>query len=1016
MNFERVISLTILILLTVTGQGAVTSYGTPDVNLKVTSIAIDPPEPTIFQPITVTVTIENTGSEESGPFILELRWSCCEGVRKEVNSIGGGGITRVTLEKYLFFVDAGTYDLKAKADPDGAVAETNENDNEYSTTINVKLSPEAAHGREPSTARKWFEEPRIPIPWEENSLMLIGRKECGGQYYRDSEGKLLRELTAKPWDAANIHVNKMPYPDFTVRVNGLEVEIEDKSRDDDGEIVEWTFDFGDGTVETYNKDNPPPTPITHTYNPTSTPFTVNGTPAARYNIRLTVKDNEAGESFLVRSVYVGESGSKKLGNDDQPLPSFTISYGDGGSDYIFEGKEESTVKFDEWEWSIWTHEGSYHETFKGKKVEERFSRIHGRYCIILNVKNGSIMNFVMRDYIVDSIWLPTQRKNACGTTCLAYVLRYWGVDVMPWDVDEWIRDDSVVVMGTDPLAIADYAQMQGLDAQIYNNADLNFVRSLVRRGIPVMLNIIARPDTTDVIDGPGHWVVVISYGMVEGEPYIGFYEPNLGQIAVPEYVIDKYWKETTCKGVHLWTKLCIAIAPDSYELPPGDVENIRDKLALAYSIFQFMEGLDNFEEGNLLGGVVGLIGNLVLAVGSGITTIINVGLSYVPGMDFFTGFFGNIAGSILMSAGQIINDIAGVLDVKTLFTDPLEWLKNLGNLFLDIFESMGDFFEAVGEAIASFFEAIGDFFKDVGCALFGWGCPKEVVRWKHALSLDPCGETIVFINGFLKEKPVGYIFTEPPSNSVEIYLYGSKTPNTDGYSWHYYLVSGDVTDFLQAYVLMGFLGYSSETDPGGYVNLTKVARDADMYLGGVDGIPDYSLGFIPSVNCVNCDFAHKAVILWMMVSAGEKSIKIVSTDPCLYTRTFLFSPLKGYSRDMVLGYVFNNEAPGTVPLYRFYNPDTEDYYSSTNPEPEDGYLLTGIVGYIYPTNAPKPPGTVALYSFWNEKSRDHMESTDMYAEGKEGYELVGIVGYIFESHRPCTIPLWRYCLRYVTKE
>ncbi len=1006
MNSRRLVCTVLLLTLLQGFWPAVFSTGSPGVNLRIVSIEIDPAEPMILQLITVIVTVENTGSEASNPCKLELRWSCCESVKKDVESLDAGAITRIKLENFLLFVDAGKYDLYARIDPDREVDETNENDNEYTIPIEVKLETE----RPAMPASNWLSEPSIPIPWEENSLMLIGRKEVSGEYYRDAEGRLLRELEAKPWDSANIPRNKMPYPKFTFKVDGLEVEVEDRSTDDDGEIVEWIFDFGDGTIITYDKDNPPPEKIKHTYSPQDTPYTIEGIPAAKYTITLTVKDNESAEAYLKRTLYVGEAGGQKINNDQQPIPYFTYTPSKAWN-YEFTGSKESKAGFDDWRWNLGVICGSkpyFFESFQGASFEKRF-RKEFIYIVNLTVRNSTLFASMERNVEVDSIWLPTQRENACGTTSLAYVLRYWDVDVMPDDIDRKIRSTSIGPMGTDPMAIADYAQMQGLDAEIYNNADLNFVRSLIDRGIPVMMNIIVEAGDTSVMHG--HWVVAISYGMVDGEPYMGFYEPNWGQIAVPEASLEKYWKDASLGGIHLWTRLCIAVAPYSYCLPDGDIEDIRDRLAVAYSVFQLVEGLDDWTEASPLEGIVQLAGNLAVAIDSSVTTLINMGVSYVPGLDFLTGFFGNIAGSILMTAGELVNDIAGLLDFRTLFTDPEEWFKNLGNLFVDIFQGIGDFFESIGEAIVDFFSAIGNFFKGLGCSLFGWGCPKEVVRWKHALSLDPCGETLLFINGFAREKPVGYIFTEPPSEAVEVYLYGRRLSG----GWRYYLVSGGVT-LNSSYILLSFLGYSNTTNPGGYVNLTKKAEDAGMYLGGVDNIPVYSLGFIPVANYVNGVPQHEATILWQMQKVGEPSVKLMSTDPCLNTRTFLYSPLKAYSRDMIIGYVFPSEAPGTVPLYRFYSFENDDYYVSTNPEPKEGYMLTGLVGYIYPPDAPKPKGTVELWSFWNEKSKDHMETTDQQAEGKEGYEFLELIGYIYQSYKPCTLPLWRYCLRYVAKE
>ncbi len=628
----------------------------------------------------------------------------------------------------------------------------------------------------------------------------------------------------------------------------------------------------------------------------------------------------------------------------------------------------------------------------------------------LTVRNGTLVASVERNVMINSIWLPTQRENACGTTSLAYVLRYWGKDVMPDDVDEMIRDDSVADMGTEPLAIVDYAQMQGLHAEIYNNADIEFVKSLIDKGIPVMLLIIANEDTTDVMEG-SHWVVAVSYGVVEGEPYMGFYEPNWGQIAISERVIGKYWKKNTLRNAPLWSRLCIAVAPFSVPLPLGDTEGIKAALTTAYAAFQFMKGVDDITDGSIAEGIVRIAGNFGIGVGGGIC----YGFSYIG--DYFPPFkfLGELGGVLLASAGELINDIASLLDFEMMFTDPVEWFKNLGNLFVDILQGIGDFFKTIGQAIANFFRAIGKFFKKLGCKLFGRGCPKEVVKWKHALSLDPCGEAKFFINGFARTKPIGYLLDESFQGSVEIYLYGKPIEIESIKTWNFYLIPGGVSPGGQ-YVMIGFLGYSNMSNPGGYRNLTEEAENMNMYLGGVDGVPDYSLGFIPVNNSINGETIWNATILWEMEYVENRSIKLVSLDPCLHTRTFLYTILKGYSRDMVIGYVFYDEAPGTVPLYRFYNTKTENFYSSINPEPEEGYTKLGIIGYIYPPDAPKPEGTTELWSFWNKKSKDHMESVDPEAEGKEGYEMLGLLGYICENYRPCTTPLWRYCLRYVVKE
>jgi PKD repeat protein len=84
-------------------------------------------------------------------------------------------------------------------------------------------------------------------------------------------------------DEASAHVsvdgppappNNAPHADFEVHCSGLTCVFVDRSRDDDGSIASWSWQFGDGTA-TSNKQNP-----THTY-----------PSRGKYDVLLTVTDN-----------------------------------------------------------------------------------------------------------------------------------------------------------------------------------------------------------------------------------------------------------------------------------------------------------------------------------------------------------------------------------------------------------------------------------------------------------------------------------------------------------------------------------------------------------------------------------------------------------------------------------------------------------------------------------------------------------------------------------------------------
>lgn len=93
-----------------------------------------------------------------------------------------------------------------------------------------------------------------------------------------------------------VTTNLPPIPDFTptpepAKVNET-VTFIDGSRDPDGYIVKWAWDFGDGA--TLEVQTPTSEPITHTY-------VVGGT----YNVTLTVTDNRGASASVTKPVRVG---------------------------------------------------------------------------------------------------------------------------------------------------------------------------------------------------------------------------------------------------------------------------------------------------------------------------------------------------------------------------------------------------------------------------------------------------------------------------------------------------------------------------------------------------------------------------------------------------------------------------------------------------------------------------------------------------------------------------------------
>lgn len=106
----------------------------------------------------------------------------------------------------------------------------------------------------------------------------------------------------------------------------------------------------------------------------------------------------------------------------------------------------------------------------------------------------------------------------------------------------------------------------------------------------------------------------------------------------------------------------------------------------------------------------------------------------------------------------------------------------------------------------------------------------------------------------------------------------------------------------------------------------------------------------------------------------------------------------GYQGYRFEGYVFSPRHPqpqGTVPLWSWWNPATEDNYATTRSDwginlsevewqgehivstrSQRGYRLYRLEGFIYDPREPQPPDTIPLFTWWNPSTGDHFLTSD----------------------------------------
>jgi hypothetical protein len=110
----------------------------------------------------------------------------------------------------------------------------------------------------------------------------------------------------------------------------------------------------------------------------------------------------------------------------------------------------------------------------------------------------------------------------------------------------------------------------------------------------------------------------------------------------------------------------------------------------------------------------------------------------------------------------------------------------------------------------------------------------------------------------------------------------------------------------------------------------------------------------------------------------------------------------GYTSFEYVGTVFDRPLPGLVPLHRYRNRDSGDYFYTTD-EAEGAravsrfnYIPEGVCCYIAPTQL---AGTVPLFRLLSPEGGFHYYTTRVYTREElqyaEGYDFEGIQGYVW---------------------
>jgi hypothetical protein len=308
-------------------------------------------------------------------------------------------------------------------------------------------------------------------------------------------------------------------------------------------------------------------------------------------------------------------------------------------------------------------------------------------------------------------------SQGCGTTSLSMILKYYGIDISREDIDNAIRrTDSK--LGSNPGDLMEFARDHGLEAEGYNNASWEDLKSMVDKGYPCMASIGNG-------DGGRHLIVVTGYETgADGKVHVLYHDPEQGD----ENGVKGHEQSMTLDDFKsAWGQddfglknYFMAFAPGGTDLPAGNDKGAEGALGTHAGAENVVNGWDRIFSpecfGTFLHGIPQFFGGLVQTVGCGVGALFQKGASWLS--DKVEGI------PVLENVVQPFTDLvsgagAAIADVFNGFGEAAD---SVGSAFESL--SHGDFGgfvdgvgDAVGNVVSGAADAVSDAIDSVGDAI-----------------------------------------------------------------------------------------------------------------------------------------------------------------------------------------------------------------------------------------------------------------------------------------------------------